>query len=111
MKTLKKNIDFKRVYSTGNSYATSFLVLYWLSNQKKYNRFGFSISKKIGNAVTRNKLRRRLKEIIRFNEKNMVNGYDFIFIARKPVVKLEFIRLKKDVFKLFKKANVWSQES
>ena len=108
MNTLKKNRDFKRVYSCGKSYATFYLVLYWYYNKKDINRYGFSISKKIGNAVIRNKLRRRLKEIIRTNEDNhILNGYDFIFIARKPVVKLKFSSLKKDVIKLFKKAGVW----
>jgi ribonuclease P protein component len=104
-------MDFKRVYSAGNSYATSHLVLYWYENQKKYNRFGFSISKKIGKAVVRNKLRRRLKEIIRLNEDNLVVGYDLIIIARKPVVRLEFTKIKKDVFKLFRKSGIWCEES
>ena len=109
METLKKSKEFKKVYSKGNSYATKYLVLYEFNKNKGNNRYGFSISKKIGNAVVRNKLRRRLKAIIRKLEdkKNLPEGYDFIFIARKPVTRLNFQQIKKDVNKLFKKADLW----
>ncbi|MFW5998422.1 MAG: ribonuclease P protein component [bacterium] len=109
METLKKTRQFKKVYENGKSYATPNLVLYRLSNKKEYNRFGFSISKKIGNAVIRNKLRRRIKEIIRHNEKYIRNGYDLVFIARKPVVNLDFFHLKKNTIYLFKKSGIWKK--
>ena len=103
LQTLKKNRDFKQVYTQGNSVATTYLVLYFLPNNRHVNRYGFSISKKIGKAVLRNKLRRRLKEIIRQEEKenSIKQGYDLIFIARKPVVKLDYWKIKDEVEKLF----------
>ncbi len=107
METLKKNKDFKRVYSSGKSLASPYLVLYWYTNEKQKNRYGFSISKKIGKAVVRNKLKRRLKEIIRKNENKIVKGYDMIVIARKPVNKLDFNKLKIDLIKLYRKAGIW----
>lgn len=102
METLKKNRSFKKVYSQGNSSATQFLVLYWLKNNKNKNRFGFSIGKKIGNAVQRNKLKRRLKEILRAEEKkeNIKQGFDLIIIARKDSPSLSFKRLKEEVITL-----------
>ena len=108
LETLKKKSDFNRVYSTGRSKATNHLVLYWLKNNENKNRYGFSISKKIGKAVIRNKIRRRLKEIIRDVEKkkNIYLGYDIIFIARKPVIKLNYHDLSKDVYNLFKKTGL-----
>ncbi|MFW6268824.1 MAG: ribonuclease P protein component [Bacillota bacterium] len=108
METLKNSSDFKKVYSRGKSNASYYLVIYWLPNNQGFNRFGFSISKKIGNAVTRNKLRRRLKEIIRIMEKQkkLKCGFDIIFIARKPVTGLDFHGIKKDVVKLFSKSGI-----
>ncbi|MFP4199016.1 MAG: ribonuclease P protein component, partial [Halanaerobium sp.] len=69
--------------------------------------YGLSVSKKIGNAVVRNKLKRRLREIIRdFEKEYEFKGYDIIFIARNPVVNLDFQHLKKDVKKLYKRMNI-----
>jgi ribonuclease P protein component len=107
--SLKKNRDFKRVYSRGKSYATYNLVLYFLPNGLEKNRVGFSISKKIGKAVVRNKIRRRLKEIIRL-ENNLKEGYDLVFIARKPVVELDYRGLEKNVKRLLKKAEVYKKQ-
>ncbi|MDI3548524.1 MAG: ribonuclease protein component [Halanaerobiales bacterium] len=106
MDSLKKNRDFKRVYSRGRSCANHNLVLYYFPNNLDKNRVGFSISKKIGKAVVRNKLRRRLREIIRLKN-NLKEGYDLIFIARKPVVKLDYHDLEKNVINLLKKAGIW----
>lgn len=108
MESLKKNREFKKVYENGRSYATRNLVIYLLNYEKgKKNRYGLSVSKKIGNAVTRNKLKRRLREIIRDCEKEYeFKGYDIIFIARKAVVNLNYHQLKKDVKKLYKKMDL-----
>ncbi|MGM0437696.1 MAG: ribonuclease P protein component [Bacillota bacterium] len=105
MESLKKNKDFRKVYSKGKSKASRYLVIYKLKNNLNYNRYGFSISKKIANAVGRNRLKRRLREIIREIEKKdkIVFGYDIIFIARKPVVDLDFHKLKTDCIRLIKK--------
>lgn len=108
MESLKKNKEFKKVYENGKSYATRNLVIYCLNYEKgKKNRYGLSVSKKIGNAVVRNRLKRRLREIIReFEKEKEFKGFDIIFIARQPVVKLEYQRLKRDVKKLYKKMNL-----
>ncbi len=103
MESLKNSKEFGRVYQQGKSKATRDLVLYVLKNSLDNNRYGFSISKKIGNAVVRNKLKRRLKEIIREKDEKLKKGYDLIIIARKPVTKLDYLALKKDVERLFKK--------
>ena len=108
MESLKKNKEFKKVYENGKSYATRNLVIYCLNYEKgKKNRYGLSVSKKIGNAVVRNRLKRRLREIIReFESEKEFKGYDIIFIARKPVVNLDYHRLKRDVKKLYQKMNI-----
>ncbi|MGM0548533.1 MAG: ribonuclease P protein component [Bacillota bacterium] len=108
MESLKKNKEFKKVYENGKSYATRNLVIYCLKYKKgKKNRYGLSVSKRVGNAVVRNKLKRRLREIIREFEKNEdFKGYEIIFIARNPVVQLNYHSLKKDVNRLLKKMNI-----
>jgi len=106
--SLKKNREFKNVYNNGRSHAVKTLVIYYLAvEDRNNNRYGLSVSKKIGNAVVRNKLKRRLREIIRELEKEFsFSSYDIIFIARKPVVKLDYHKLKKDVKRLYKKAGL-----
>ena len=108
VESLKKNKEFKKVYENGKSYATRNLVIYCLNYEKgKNNRYGLSVSTKIGNAVVRNKLKRRLREIIReFEKEKDFKGYDIIFIARKPVVQIDYQRLKRDVRKMYKKMNI-----
>jgi ribonuclease P protein component len=108
VESLKKNKEFKKVYENGKSYATRNLVIYCLNYEKgKKNRYGLSVSTKIGSAVVRNKLKRRLREIIReFEKEKEFKGYDVIFIARKPVVQINYQHLKRDVKKLYKKMNI-----
>ncbi|MFW6377234.1 MAG: ribonuclease P protein component [bacterium] len=105
MDSLKKNKEFRRVYNRGKSIASRYLVLYYFPNQSQESKLGLSISKKIGNAVVRNKIRRRIKEIIRL-KKNIKRGFDLIFIARMPIVELDYSRMEKDVNKLIKRAGL-----
>lgn len=107
METLKRKKDFDNLFNKGRSTASHYLVLYWNPNTKGKNRYGFSISKRIGKAVVRNKLKRRLKEIIRKNiDSCKVTGYDILIIARRPVNNLDYNGLKKNLLSLFKKANL-----
>lgn len=106
---LRKSSDFRRVYNRGKSKATYNLVLYYYFNKNNVNRVGFSISKKVGNAVVRNKIRRRLKEIIRL-KKNLKLGYDIVIIARKPVVNLDYSGLERDLNNLFTKSQIMNTD-
>lgn len=109
MDKLKKNKDFRYVYKKGKSFATRYLVLYIKKNSLNENRVGYSISKKVGKATVRNKIKRRLKEIIRKIDKYK-KGYDIIFIARNPIVNLHYQDLKKEVYKLLKKVKIINNE-
>jgi ribonuclease P protein component len=108
LESLKKYKDFKRVYTSGKSYARKSLVLYTYNNNITWSRVGFSISKKIGKAVVRNKIRRRLKEILRKNNNNIKNGYDLVFIARTNINKSKYCEIEDDTIKLLKKAGIWT---
>ena len=85
-RTLKKNSDFRRLYAKGKSAATPFLVLYGRPNRRGENRLGYTVSVKLGGAVVRNRVRRRLREIVRLNEGRMKQGWDLVVVARSRCV-------------------------
>lgn len=102
---LKKNSDFKFVYSKGRSFATKILVMYYRPNQLGHNRIGFSISKKVGKAVIRNRLRRLMKENLkRMND--IKEGYDIIFIARVSMAEADFYHIEKNIKYIFSKTRL-----
>ncbi|MDD2553681.1 MAG: ribonuclease P protein component [Desulfotomaculaceae bacterium] len=101
--TLKKNMEYKQVYSRGKSFVDRYLVVYYLSNNLDFCRFGFTVSKKIGNAVTRNRVRRLLKEACRLNNNVFTGGFDLVLVARRGIVDLDYRRVEESLLKLIKK--------
>ena len=82
METLKKNYEFRRLYSKGKSAVTRSLVVYFRGTSAGSSRVGFTVSNKIGNAVTRNRIRRRLREILRAHEGQMRGSLELVIVAR-----------------------------
>ncbi|MDD3415646.1 MAG: ribonuclease P protein component [Lachnospiraceae bacterium] len=82
MESLKKNKDFQLVYRKGKSFANRYLIMYILENNLQKNRFGISVSKKVGNSVVRHHLTRLLRESYRLQEDRFQHGYDIVVIAR-----------------------------
>ena len=80
--TVKKNSDFRRIYARGRSAVTPHLVLYCRRNRLGNNRIGITVSAKLGNAVVRNRIKRRLREIFRLNSSLLKSGNDIIIVAR-----------------------------
>ena len=91
--TLKKNSDFRRLYAKGKSAVTPFLVLYCRKNGTDHIRAGYTVSTKLGHAVVRNRVRRRLREIVRLNTPALKPGYDLVVVARGRAVGAEYRRL------------------
>ncbi|WP_312643898.1 ribonuclease P protein component [Hydrogenoanaerobacterium sp.] len=85
-KPLNNNWDFKRMYSRGKSQAHPLLVTYVMKNKLGYNRLGITASKKIGNAVKRNRARRIIKQAYFEAEKELGCGYDVVLVARGRTV-------------------------
>jgi ribonuclease P protein component len=80
---LKKNYEFLRVYKKGKFYVGKYLVLYVLKKRNQTeNRLGISVSKKVGKSVTRNRLKRLVKESYRAYEERIHTGNDIVFVAR-----------------------------
>lgn len=80
--SLKKNQDFQKVYRKGRSFANRLLVMYILKNDLEKNRFGISVSKKVGNSVVRHRVTRLLRESYRLHEDVFNSGLDIVVIAR-----------------------------
>lgn len=79
--SLKENHLFRRVYRGKNAAASS-LVVYARRNGRRENRLGLTVSTKVGKAVVRNKVRRRLREIYRLHEDDLFRGWDVVVVAR-----------------------------
>lgn len=94
--SLKKNYEFRRLYQKGKSLAAPSLVVYFRKNGGKENRLGITVSNKIGNAVTRNRIRRRMREIYRLNEARFLLGIDVVVVARVKSAAAEYSELEKE---------------
>lgn len=106
MEAIKKNEDFRSVYSLGKSFANDYFVMYTVNNGMESNRFGISVSKKVGNSCIRHKLKRQIKEIIRLNEEKFIKGNDIVFIVRKKAKNAEFDVIKSKILFLSQKIKV-----
>lgn len=82
---LRKRLDFKRTYQRGKVVKNKYFVLYYSPNREGNCRIGFSVSKKIGKAVVRNRVKRKLREACRHNLSLFAPGYNYILIARYPI--------------------------
>ena len=106
METIKKNREFRYIYSTKKSIADSLLVIYKSKATTPNNRFGITVSSKVGNAVVRNKIRRRLKEILRLYGDEIKVGFDIIILARVRAKNANYDELRTSVYYLCKKQNL-----
>jgi ribonuclease P protein component len=80
---LTKNNEFQRVYSKGKYSASAYLVVYVLQNRLNVTRLGITTSKKVGNAVKRNRMRRLIRENLRNLSNRLIRGIDIVIVARK----------------------------
>lgn len=101
---LTKREYFDKVYRGGKSVANHQFVLYSYARPQPGFRLGISVSKKLGNAVVRNYIKRRVKEIVRLNSQRFPAGYDYILIARKPVVGMAYAEIEKSIFHVLKRS-------
>ncbi len=108
--SLKLNHIFRRLYST-SGHGNGYLVLYAKKNRTLTNRVGITVSKKLGHAVVRNRIRRRLREVYRLNEEKFRPGYDIVVVARSRCIDAEFDRLTDAYLTLAKKAGLLKERS
>ena len=103
--SLKLNHIFRRLYSTSGQ-ANSYLVLYARKNRTGTNRVGITVSKKLGHAVVRNRVRRRLREAYRLNEEMFQPGWDIVVVARSRCISASFQDIVSAYLTLAAKAGI-----
>lgn len=104
LKRLKKNRDFQVVFKQGKSFANRQFVVYVLKQEDQaYSRLGLSVSKKMGNAVMRNHIKRYIKEMFRGLADRLESGTDFIIISRRPVRAMAYQEMEKSLIHVLKK--------
>ena len=102
---LKLNHIFRRLYAT-SGHANGYLVLYARPNRSATNRVGITVSKKLGHAVVRNRVRRRLREVYRLNEDRFAPGWDIVVVARGRCIDADFQKLTHAYLSLAEKAGI-----
>ena len=99
---LGKNPEFQKVYKAGRSKANKYLVMYVKTGESGPNRYGFSVSKKVGNSVVRHRITRLLRESVRKNDALAKDGNRIVIVARKDVNDKTFKEVDGAVFHLLK---------
>lgn len=107
--SLKENNVFRRLYYKGANAGNRYLVIYCRRNALGVNRLGLTVSTRLGHAVVRNRVRRRLREVVRLNEGRLQNGYDIVLVARSAAVEAEFTALTRAFLAAADKVGVLKQ--
>lgn len=103
---ISKSRDYKLVYEKGKKFSGRYIIVYIKENNLGCNRFGFVVSKKIGSAVVRNRVKRQLRAIINGEKNNLKEGFDIVIICRHHIKGYTFPLLREDVVKVLKKAGL-----
>ncbi|MBS3886967.1 MAG: ribonuclease P protein component [Dethiobacter sp.] len=104
---ITRNSEYRQVFASGASVVTRGLVLYRVENGQKENRAGFVVSKKNGNAVIRNRIKRLCKEAYRYYANELTKGYDLVFIARAPAAKFDFTQAATEMERILKRGGLF----
>ena len=99
---LVRKSEFDAVYSTGKRRSNAHFTVFVRANELPLSRFGFSIKKALGGAVVRNRIRRRIREIVRSHRPEIPAGWDIVIHPKSTVARAEFAALTKDMLKLLK---------
>ncbi|RXX19863.1 ribonuclease P protein component [Streptococcus oralis] len=106
---VKREKDFKEIFQYGTSFANRKFVVYQLENQQNHFRVGLSVSKKLGNAVTRNQIKRRIRHILLNVREHLADNVDFIVIARKGVESLDYAEMEKNLLHVLKLSKIYRE--
>ena len=103
---VRENKRFQEIRHKGQSCSNRILVLCFLPNDLAYSRFGFSVSSRIGNAVTRNRIKRRLREALRLRIEEIKPGWDLVFVGRNPIRDADYHSMEAACARLLRRAQL-----
>ena len=103
---LRKSNEFAALAKSGRLWRTKYLVLRTLQQERNFNKFGFSVSRRVGNAVKRNRLKRSLREIVK--QMPTSDGWDIVLSPRNGAAEIKFEELRNQVHGLFVRAGLLS---
>ena len=103
---IKKNQEIEKIIKNKHSVGNKYFVIYTMENlETTHYRFALSIGKKFGIAVLRNKMKRRIREIIKENI-NLIKNLDYVFVIKPASKDLEFSEIEKNIIYLLKKEEI-----
>ena len=105
---LTRSTDFQRVKRTGNSFANPFMVVIAAPNNLSFSRFAIAAGRSVGNAVLRNRAKRRLRSCLEMIAPKVQPGWDLIIYGRKPLVTAKFSEISQAMNEVLQKANLFS---
>jgi ribonuclease P protein component len=103
---LRLSADFQRARREGKSWANHLIVLCALPNNLAYSRFGFAASRRIGKAVIRNRVRRRMREAVRLSRVSIAEGWDILLVARPPIARATYAEIAQAIENLLSRASL-----
>ena len=105
---LKKNYEFRKIFSIGKHYYGKHIEVYISNNKEKINKIGIAISKRVANSVQRHKIRRLIKENYRIIESDVKSGINILFMWKKDVdiKEANFYIIQNDIISIFDKSGV-----
>jgi ribonuclease P protein component len=103
---LRQARDFERLRRHGRRYQHPFVVLVVVANEERVSRFGFTASRRVGNAVKRNRAKRLLREAVRLHIDNVQSGYDCLFIAKLATSRVSYLEIEAAILQLLESAGV-----
>lgn len=108
--SIKENHVFRRLYSKGKSAVSPYLAVYVRRNGSAGNRLGITVSTKLGHAVVRNKVRRRIREAYRLHEGELRTGWDIVIVARVKAAHGRYGALERSLLSLLDKLELRRKE-
>jgi ribonuclease P protein component len=101
---LVRKAEFDAVYRAGKRRSSSHFTVFFRANEQPQSRFGFSIKKALGGAVVRNRIRRRLREMVRCHRLEIPAGWDVVIHPKSTAANANFAALTGDLLRLLKSA-------
>jgi ribonuclease P protein component len=106
---LSESARFDQIRRSGNCWSDRLLVICLLPNELGFSRFGFAVSRRVGKAVVRNRVRRRVREAVRLRLTDIAAGYDAVFVARPAAAQADYQQIQQSVEKLVRLAGLSSR--